>query len=87
MPLDGGSINYPNGYSVSMLRIDGQVSWPNSVVARQLQESSEAVVILGIGGSYMGAKAILDGCCEPYYNELSKEQRAGRPPFILKEIV
>ena len=48
-------------------------------VARQLQDSSEAVVILGIGGSYMGAKAILDGCCEPYYNELSVEQRAGRP--------
>ena len=48
-------------------------------VARQLQDSSEAVVMLGIGGSYMGAKAILDGCCEPYYNELSVEQRAGRP--------
>ncbi len=48
-------------------------------VARQLQASSEAVVILGIGGSYMGAKAILDACCEPYYNELSTGQRGGRP--------
>ncbi len=47
--------------------------------ARQLQDSSEAVVVLGIGGSYMGAKAILEGCCEPYFNELSQQERGGRP--------
>ena len=32
-------------------------------------------------------RKFLDGCCEPYYNELSKEQRAGVHAFILKEIV
>ena len=80
MPLDGRFYQLPE-LLLSQYAEDRRTSELAQIlsVARQLQESSEAVVILGIGGSYMGAKAILDGCCEPYYNELSKEQRAGRP--------
>ena len=35
----------------------------------------DRVVVLGIGGSYMGAKALMDGCCQPYFNELSRGER------------
>ena len=39
----------------------------------------DRVVVLGIGGSYMGAKALMDGCCQPYFNELSRGERGSRP--------
>ncbi|MEM9354228.1 MAG: glucose-6-phosphate isomerase [Planctomycetota bacterium] len=39
----------------------------------------DRVVVLGIGGSYMGARALLEALCHPYHNEASKEQRGGRP--------
>ncbi len=39
----------------------------------------ERVVVLGIGGSYMGARALFEACCHPYHNELSRSQRGNRP--------
>lgn len=47
--------------------------------ARRMQEKVDRVVILGIGGSYMGARALMEACCQPYYNELSRGERAGYP--------
>lgn len=48
-------------------------------VAARLRDRVDRIVVLGIGGSYMGAKALMDGCCEPYFNELSRSQRGSRP--------
>ena len=39
----------------------------------------DRVVVLGIGGSYMGARAMFEACCHPYHNELPRENRKGRP--------
>ena len=47
--------------------------------AARLRDSVDKVVVLGIGGSYMGARALMESCCHPYYNELSREERGGRP--------
>jgi len=47
--------------------------------SRRLQEKVDRVVVLGIGGSYMGARALMEACCQPYYNELSRGERAGYP--------
>jgi glucose-6-phosphate isomerase len=47
--------------------------------AARLRESVDKVVVLGIGGSYMGARALMESCCHPYYNELPRDQRGGRP--------
>ena len=47
--------------------------------AKRIRETVDRVVVLGIGGSYMGARALMDACCEPYYNELSRADRGGRP--------
>ncbi len=46
---------------------------------KSLMEQVDRVVVLGIGGSYMGAKALMDGCCQPYFNELSRGERGSRP--------
>ena len=47
--------------------------------AARMRETVDKVVILGIGGSYMGARALLESCCQPYFNELSRADRGGRP--------
>lgn len=47
--------------------------------AKRIQEGVDRVVVLGIGGSYMGARALMDACCQPYFNELSRGERGGRP--------
>ena len=47
--------------------------------ADRLAAECKSVVVLGIGGSYMGARALLEGCCHPYYNEAPAEARGNRP--------
>jgi glucose-6-phosphate isomerase len=47
--------------------------------ANRLGQVVDRVVVLGIGGSYMGARALMDACCQPYFNELSRGERGGRP--------
>ncbi|QDT69665.1 Glucose-6-phosphate isomerase [Planctomycetes bacterium MalM25] len=47
--------------------------------ADRLAGACQSVVVLGIGGSYMGARALLESCCHPYYNEVPAEKRNGRP--------
>ena len=48
-------------------------------VAAKLRERVDKVVVLGIGGSYMGARALMETCCQPYHNELTRAERGGRP--------
>jgi glucose-6-phosphate isomerase len=43
--------------------------------ATRIQQHSEVLVVIGIGGSYLGAKAALEFCNHSFYNNLSKEQR------------
>ena len=47
--------------------------------ADRLASAVDRVLVLGIGGSYMGARALLEALCHPYYNEASRELRGGRP--------
>ncbi len=47
--------------------------------AQELQGKVDRLVVLGIGGSYMGARAIIECCCDPYVNELPEGERGGRP--------
>lgn len=48
-------------------------------VADQLAAAGDRHVILGIGGSFLGAKALIQGLCHPYHNERTREERQGRP--------
>ena len=45
----------------------------------RIREVADRVVVLGIGGSYMGARALMEACCHPYHNELSRGDRGLRP--------
>ncbi len=47
--------------------------------ADRLAAEVDRVVILGIGGSYMGARALLESLCHPYYNEVPRAMRGDRP--------
>lgn len=39
----------------------------------------DAVISIGIGGSYLGNQAMFDLFCGPYWNQWSKEERRGYP--------
>lgn len=47
--------------------------------ARRLRDAVDRVVVLGIGGSYMGTRALFEACCHPFHNELPRGERGGRP--------
>lgn len=81
IPLDAGFIDLPerlladyNGRKRSESELFRVLA-----AARRLAESVDRVVVLGIGGSYMGARALFEACCHPYWNELSRANRHGCP--------
>jgi glucose-6-phosphate isomerase len=43
--------------------------------ANRIQQQSKVLVVIGIGGSYLGAKAAIEFCQHSFYNNLSDEQR------------
>jgi len=79
-PLDAGFIEMPE-----RLLADYRSDPAGSELGRILQSADrlaaavDRVVVLGIGGSYMGARAVMEACCHPYFNELSRAERGGRP--------
>ena len=40
--------------------------------ARKIQSNSQALVVIGIGGSYLGARGVIDCLCSPNYNLMKK---------------
>ena len=49
--------------------------------AKKIQNDSEILVVIGIGGSYLGARAVIEALTHTFYNYLPKEQR--KTPQIL----
>lgn len=49
--------------------------------AKKIQENSEILVVIGIGGSYLGARAVIEALTHTFYAYLPKEQR--KTPQIL----
>ncbi|MEO6038964.1 MAG: glucose-6-phosphate isomerase [Saprospiraceae bacterium] len=47
------------------------------VAAQTIRENSEVLVVIGIGGSYLGAKAAIEFCQHSFYNQLPKAERQG----------
>ncbi len=79
-PLDAGFHELPDRLLAEYREVG-----PKSEIARiqatadRLAGAVDRVVVLGIGGSYMGARALLEACCHPYYNEVPRAERGGRP--------
>jgi glucose-6-phosphate isomerase len=79
-PLDAGFHELPERL-LEELREKGAASEVARVkaAADRLAGIVDTVVVLGIGGSYMGARALLEACCHQYYNEVEPTMRRGRP--------
>lgn len=79
-PLDAGFHQLPNRL-LAELKETGEKSELARLraTADRLADNCAGVVVLGIGGSYMGARALIEACCHPYYNEVPPAMRGGRP--------
>jgi len=79
-PLDAGFIDLPHRllHEYREKRDDSEVG-QILATARRIADSVDRFVVLGIGGSHMGTRALFDACCHPYHNELSRAERGGKP--------
>ena len=79
-PLDAGFIDLPQK-TLDSHRRKGEASDLGRVIttAARLRALVDRVVVLGIGGSYLGARALFESLCNSYHNEMSPESRLGVP--------
>jgi len=79
-PLDAGFHELPERL-LAQYRELGPESEVGRILATadRLAAAVDRVVVLGIGGSYMGARALREACCHPYHNEMSRSARNDRP--------
>ncbi|SHI98813.1 glucose-6-phosphate isomerase [Thermoclostridium caenicola] len=45
--------------------------------AAKIRQDSDVLIVVGIGGSYLGARAAIEALCHSFYNMLPKEKRNG----------
>ena len=65
-----GWIDLPNNYDkLEFSRL--------KVAAERIRSQSEVFIVIGIGGSYLGARAAIEMLNHTFYNELSKDRRKG----------
>jgi glucose-6-phosphate isomerase len=85
-PLDAGFLPLPADLLAEFeSKDDGSLVGRILATAAMLREQTDRFVVLGIGGSYMGARALFEALCHPYHNELPPEARktgAGIVPRI-----
>ncbi len=63
-----GWVNYPSSYDKAEFeRIKD--------AAKRINEMADVLIVIGIGGSYLGAKTVIDALTHSFYNELPKEKR------------
>jgi glucose-6-phosphate isomerase len=55
--------------------------------ARQIADTAEALVVIGIGGSYLGARAAIELLNHSFYNQLDKSKRGYPEIFYLGETI
>ena len=80
LPLDAGFIDLPQKL-LDGFRRKGDASELGQIsrLATRMRENCDRVVILGIGGSYLGSKALFDALCHTYHNEMPAKLRMGKP--------
>ncbi len=79
-PLDAGFMDLPDRLLAEHAKL-GAASELGRILAtaKRLSDQVDRVLVLGIGGSYMGARALMEGCLAPYHNERSRTARGGHP--------
>lgn len=79
---DGSSVLFP--HLPYLLKENVLISEEEKNALLSLKEkakSYDAVISIGIGGSYLGNQVLFDLFCGPYWNQLTKEERNGFPQF------
>jgi len=80
LPLQAGFIDGPQKLLDNFRRKgDGSELARVNRLAQRLRDNADRVVVLGAGGSYLGAKALFDALCHTYHNELPRNLRIGKP--------
>jgi glucose-6-phosphate isomerase len=79
-PLDAGFIDLPQK-TLTEYRRKADASPLGLVLkhAERLRNQCDRVVVLGIGGSYLGARALFESLKSAYHNEMPPEKRIGIP--------
>lgn len=79
-PLDAGFMGLPERLLEDYEELRGRSELGRILSeANRIAEEVDQIVVLGIGGSYMGARALFNACCHPYHNELTRGERGSRP--------
>src|SRR5262245_58876132 len=79
-PLQAGFIDLPQKMLDTFRRKrDASELGKVLAISNRLREEVDRVVVLGIGGSYLGAKALFDALCHTYHNEMPANLRMGKP--------
>src|SRR5262245_49000506 len=79
-PIDAGFIDLPHKtLDQHHRKADASVLGRVLALAKRMQEAVDSVVVLGIGGSYLGARALFEALKSGYHNELPARDRAGAP--------
>lgn len=79
-PLDAGFIDLPQA-TLDDHRRKGDTSLLGRILSRanSLKAEAGSIVVLGIGGSYLGARALFEALRSAYHNEFKPEDRRGVP--------
>lgn len=76
----GPGAEYSGWYHVPRINTEEDLREIEAVAAR-LRESSDIFLVLGIGGSYLGARAVIEACNHHFPTLLNKSQRGA--PLVL----
>jgi len=64
---------YENGWVILPAMFNAELSTRIKGVAAKIKAQSEVLVVIGIGGSYLGSRAAIEYAISPNYNALSKD--------------
>jgi len=77
---DGSSVLFPHlPYLLEENVLISEEEKKDLLSLREEAKSYDAVISIGIGGSYLGNQVLFDLFCGPYWNQLTKEERHGYP--------
>lgn len=77
---DGSSVLFPHlPYLLEENVLISEEEKKDLLSLREEAKSYDAVISIGIGGSYLGNQVLFDLFCGPYWNQLTKEERRGYP--------
>lgn len=82
-PLDGGFFSLPQQQLLSYYtsREESDIGRLLSFTKRLMTEV-DRIVVVGPATLLSGPRALMDACCQPFFNELSRGQRGSRPRVI-----